>query len=228
MSVFLAIDTATETCSVALISDSEVFYRYEAEGNRHSALVLTMVEQVLAEAGLALADLDALGFSRGPGSFTGVRIGTAVTQGLAYAADLPVIPVSTLALLAHSVWTPGRAGRVLAAIDARMGEVYQGCYEFTADGHSRLLGDEQVCAVADIVLPEASPDLFAGTGVAAWPEAFSLLISGRNIPCQGDVHPQARYMGTLLRQALAAGETVAAEQVTPVYLRNKVADKPSR
>lgn len=227
MSRFLAIDTATETCSVALIVDEEIHGRYEAVGNRHSAMVLSMVEAVLAEGGLALGDLDALGFSRGPGSFTGVRIGTAVVQGLAFAAELPVIPVSTLALLAATAWPAPVPGRVLAAIDARMGEVYQACYEFDADGAMQRRGEERVCAVADIIVPGAL-SLATGTGISAWPKEFSALIADPGVALRGDVHPDARAMGPLLEAGRAAGELLAAEQLVPVYLRNKVADKPSR
>lgn len=221
MKRLLAIDTATEACSVALIIGDEVIGRFERVGNRHSERVLPMVEAVLAEAGLKLGELDAVGLSRGPGSFTGVRIGTAVAQGLAFGAALPVIPVSTLALLACGAGDVG--GPVLAAMDARMGEVYWACYQNQGDGVPVPLVEEQLGPAAGIS-PPVRPVLALGSGVGAWPMEFKGLLAEGGV-LDGDHCPDARRMGPLLR---AAGPGISAERVAPVYLRNKVADKPAR
>lgn len=122
----LAIDTATEACSVAVWNQGEIHALFELCPREHTQRILPMVQQVLAESGLALNQLDALAFGRGPGSFTGVRIGIGIAQGLALGADLPMLGISTLQTMAQGAWRVCGAERVLAAIDARMGEVYWG------------------------------------------------------------------------------------------------------
>src|SRR5690554_5943555 len=124
----LAIDTATEACSVALLVDGQTFDRYAVIPRLHARQVLPMVQQVLDEAGTALAAVDAIAFGQGPGAFTGLRIAAGVVQGLAFALDKPVLPVSSLAAIAQRVWREQQAGQVAVAIDARMDEVYWGCY----------------------------------------------------------------------------------------------------
>ena len=139
----LALDTATEACSAALLSgDGSVYERHDIAPRRHAELILPMVDGILTEAGLGLNDLDAIAFGRGPGAFTGVRIAAGVTQGLALGAGLPVIPVSSLAALAQPAL--GKAAIVLPAIDARMGEVYWAAYESDQDGLVTALAGEQV------------------------------------------------------------------------------------
>jgi tRNA threonylcarbamoyladenosine biosynthesis protein TsaB len=129
----LALDTATEACSAAVWVDGTVLERYELAPRRHAALILPMIEAVLAEANLSPLQLDAIAFGRGPGAFTGVRIAVGIAQGIAFAADLPVIPISTLAALALGAAQETGYSRIAAALDARMGEVYWGVYA-VADG----------------------------------------------------------------------------------------------
>jgi tRNA threonylcarbamoyladenosine biosynthesis protein TsaB len=129
----LALDTSTEACSVALLLDGEVYLRFEMTVRGHAELVLPMVEALLGESGIALEDLDGLAFGRGPGAFTGLRIATGVMQGLAFGANLPVAPVSSLAAVAEQV--PAAVGEaILVCNDARMGEVYWGVFGREADG----------------------------------------------------------------------------------------------
>jgi len=143
----LALETATEACSAALNIDGEIRERFEIAPRGHSELILPMLESLLAEADIPLGQVDALAFGRGPGAFTGVRIGVGVAQGVAFGAELPVLPVSTLAALAQAT----DAGQVLAALDARMDEVYWGRYRRDERGLMRLQGEECVAA------PEATP-----------------------------------------------------------------------
>ena len=136
----LALDTSTEACSAALLIDSQISQRYEVAPREHGALILPMIERLLVDAGVVLSQLDALAFGRGPGAFVGVRIATGVAQGIAFAADLPVVPVSSLAALAQSV----EHANVYSAIDARMDEVYWAAYRKNNEGVVELLGEETV------------------------------------------------------------------------------------
>ncbi len=120
----LALDTATEACSVAVLDGDRVYASFELCARDHTRRILPLVQQLLAVAGLTLHQMDALAFGCGPGSFTGVRIGVGIAQGLALGADLPVIGISTLQTMAQSAWRLQQSEQVLAAIDARMGEVY--------------------------------------------------------------------------------------------------------
>lgn len=138
----LAIETATEACSAALYISGEIRLRYQVEPRRHSELILPMMDALLAEAEIALSALDALAFGCGPGSFTGVRIATGVVQGAAFGADLPVVPVSTLAALAQRRYREQGEKHLLPAYDARMDELYWGCYRIGDDGLAHPLNDD--------------------------------------------------------------------------------------
>lgn len=221
----LALDTATEACSAALLDDTRTLIeRYELAPRRQAALILPMIEAVLAEAGLRVGQLDALAFGRGPGAFTGVRIAAGVAQGIAFAADLPVAPISTLAAIAHQAMLCRGSARVAAAIDARMGEVYWGAYRAAADGGVVLLGEERVCAPVLTTLPEPGPWLGAGSGWTVHGETL-----GRHLGIQdwwGDCYPRAGAIARLGALAYEKGELVSPEQALPVYLRDSVARKP--
>lgn len=215
----LALESATESCSVALRDGDTVYARSQLAPREHAALLLPMVEAVLAEAGLTLAGLDAVAFGRGPGSFTGVRIAASVTQGLAFAADLPVLPVSTLAALAQGAWREHGVHRVAAAIDARMGEVYWGLYR-EQDGVMLPEGEEGVFAPELVPLPRAADCTGAGS---AWATYADALAERCGIATHyGDRYPQAVDILTLAAAAWHAGKAVDAALAQPVYLRDKV------
>jgi len=125
----LAVDTATQACSAALFIDGETTAEFRLAPREHTQLILPMVESLLQQAAIKIADLDALAFGRGPGSFTGVRIATGIVQGLAFAHNLPVLAISTLASIAQLAGDEHQHNNVLAGIDARMGEIYWGCYQ---------------------------------------------------------------------------------------------------
>ena len=145
MTTLLALDTATEACSVALLHDGKVISHYEVIPRLHAQRLLPMIKDLLAEAAVPLSALDAIAFGRGPGAFTGVRIAVGVVQGLAFALDRPVLPISNLAVLAQRALREQGAKQVAAAIDARMDEVYWGCYR-AENGEMRLQGIEAVLA----------------------------------------------------------------------------------
>jgi tRNA threonylcarbamoyladenosine biosynthesis protein TsaB len=216
----LAIETATEACSVALSVDGEVRERFEVAPRRHTDLVLPWADELLAEAGIARAQLDAIAVGRGPGAFTGVRLAVALAQGMALALDRPVLPVSTLAVLA---WPARRAGGdVLAAIDARMGEVYLGW--FRADGEQGLhaIGPEWMAAPERVDI-DGKDFVGVGTGFAAGSGALAEALLPKLLLCDPLALPHAADLVRLAALDFAAGRAIAPDQLEPAYLRDKVA-----
>ncbi|MCK6787343.1 tRNA (adenosine(37)-N6)-threonylcarbamoyltransferase complex dimerization subunit type 1 TsaB [Enterobacter roggenkampii] len=222
----LAIDTATEACSVALLNNDAVTAHFEECPREHTQRILPLVKEILTRSDTSLTDLDALAFGRGPGSFTGVRIGIGIAQGLALGAELPMIGVSTLATMAQGAWRMTGATRVLAAIDARMGEVYWA--EYTRDEQGVWHGEETEAVLKPEAVTERLKQLSGewatvGTGWPAWPDMASgtgvTLIDGNMLL------PAAEDMLPIACQLFAAGKTVAVEHAEPVYLRNTVAWK---
>ncbi len=224
----LAIDTSTEACSAALLISGEVRERHEIAPREHARLILPMLESLLAEAGLKLSQLDALAFGCGPGGFTGVRIATGVIQGLAFGADLPVAPVSSLAALAQGTYRETGAQQILSAIDARISEVYWGAYRAGDAGHVTLEGDETVCAPQHVPLPVGADWFGAGSGWAAYETALQTRLGGAAYTCDGQRYPRAYDVALLGAGIYQRGLAVSAEQVLPVYLRDEVAWKKSR
>ena len=218
----LALDTATEACSVALNLDGEVIERFELTPRRHSRDLLPMVEDILSQAGLSLKQLDALAFGRGPGAFTGLRVATAMVQGLAFAVDLPVVPVSTLAALAQQGLREHKALKVLSAIDARMDEVYWGAFS-ESDGLMVPVAAEIVAMPENVVVPVMEGNWFGmGTG---W--AYRNRLSANVVDCQIEAWPHAQDIALLAAADFKQGKGLPAEQAMPVYLRDKVALKKS-
>ena len=220
MPCLLAFDTSTEACSVALLHENRVLVRHEVIPRMHAQRVLPMIRELVDEAGIALSALDAIAFGRGPGAFTGVRIAIGVVQGLGFALERPVLPVSDLAVLAQRAYREFGASQVASAIDARMDEVYWGCYALEL-GEMRLQGLEAVLAPEAVSLPRAAEgDWFAaGTGWGTHAARLPVQPAGM----AADLLPHAEDVLTLGRFAWARGEAVAAAQAQPVYLRDNVA-----
>jgi tRNA threonylcarbamoyladenosine biosynthesis protein TsaB len=228
----LALDTSTEACSVALQLGADILSLDEVCPQQHSKRVLPMVQQLLNQAGVALKDLDGIVFGRGPGSFTGVRIGVGVSQGLAFGAGLPLYGVSTLAAMAQAAQRLHGADKVVAAIDARMAEVYLGCYQLDANGLMQLLGTEIArkpleLAAADIPLSfvaaqvsGTAPVFGVGTGFQTYAEALTAWQPVQISP--QILFPSARDMLTLSTAAFAKGLFVAPELAEPTYVRDEV------
>lgn len=220
----LALDTSTEACSVALLLDGEVRLRFELLERGHAERVLPMVANLLDEAGIALADLNGLAFGRGPGAFTGLRIACGVVQGLALGADLPVVPVSSLASVAEQV--PAAAGEaVLVCNDARMGEVYWGVFRREADGGVAPLSDESVSPPDRVGAGTPLPGHAAGNALPRYP-ALSERLREAGLQIHDGLYPRADAIARLGAIELAAGRGLSAEQALPVYVRDDVA-KPS-
>ena len=218
----LGLDTSTEACSAALLVDGEIHERYQVAPREHGALILPMIETLLDEAGLKITQMDALAFGRGPGAFVGVRIATGVAQGIAFAADLPVIPVSSLAALAQGA---GKS-HVYTAIDARMDEVYWAAYVRNAAGYVELLGEEMVSTPDKVVPASIAADEWygVGSGWGTYPKELQQVvtyITAFDFEC----FPRAKDIVQLAQHDLQLGNFVDAAQALPVYLRNKVAKK---
>jgi tRNA threonylcarbamoyladenosine biosynthesis protein TsaB len=224
----LAIETATEACSAALLIDGEIQLRYEVKPRGHSELLLGMMDDLLSEAALKPAQLDALAFGRGPGSFTGVRIAAGVVQGAAFGADLPVVPVSTLAALAQRAFREKGERSLLPAYDARMGELYWAAYRVGEDDLVRLVIDEEVASADRVRLPLDEGWYGIGSGWAAAGDVLAGRLEGVLLGYQARMFCSAREVAQLAAAGFAQGLAVSAEYALPVYLRNKVAQKAGR
>ena len=220
----LAIETSTPACSAALWAGEEVVERYALAPRQHAALMLPMIESLLLEADISVAQLDAIAFGCGPGSFTGVRIAASVVQGIAFAADLPVVPVSTLAALALGGMRVTGGEQLMAALDARKAEVYWGCYKREGNGAVALLGSECVCAPADVPCPDGSDWVGTGSGWEACGDELMKRTGGQVVRVLPDFEPHAADVAVLGSHAYRQGKTVSPEAAVPVYLRNNVAE----
>ncbi len=212
----LALETSTMACSVALQSGSILVERHAEEQRAHARIILGMVDQLLAQSGLTLKSLDAIAYGAGPGSFTGVRIGLSVAQGLGFSNDLPLVPVSSLAAVANTSLCGADEKAVRVAQDARMGEIYSGRYAIR-DGQLIALEAERLCAASDLEL--RGDDLLAGDGWERDP-VLRAFASDRQIVARW---PEARATAQLGAVALRAGRGVQAEAATVNYLRDSVA-----
>ncbi len=222
----LAIDTATEACSVALQDNDTLHAHFELCQREHTQRILPLVQSLLNQSAVSLSEIDALAFGRGPGSFTGVRIGIGIAQGLALGADLPMIGLSTLATMAQGAFRTTGATRVLAAIDARMGEVYWAEYQRDEQGVWQGEETEAVLkpeAVNARLMTLSGEWATVGTGWQAWPE----MAQGSSVTLLdgGILLPHAENMLPLAAQLIEQKKTVPVEQAEPVYLRNEVAWK---
>lgn len=220
----LAIDTTEEACSAALYIDHEVQSRYAVAPRKHSELILPMMDELLAQAGLRAMQLDALAFARGPGSFTGLRIAAGVAQGVALAADIPVVPVSSLQALAQGAHRQHGAGKVLAAFDARMNEVYYGSYMLQ---ESLLVpsGSEVVCAPEAVTAVTGEGWCGAGSGWRTYRDVLLDTLGTSVADIQSDLMVHAQDVAVLAADGFGRGTAVAPEQALPVYLRDTVAQK---
>ncbi|MBC7685604.1 MAG: tRNA (adenosine(37)-N6)-threonylcarbamoyltransferase complex dimerization subunit type 1 TsaB [Bdellovibrionales bacterium] len=217
MPIILAIETSSELASCALIHGATLLSRESSGVRTHSQSILPMVQELLAEAGVALADCDAIAFGAGPGSFTGVRTACGIAQGLAWGAGVPVIPLVTLDAMALACRQRSGAADILAVLDARMGEVYWAQYNGAG-----LVAGPSLCAPGDLVpLASAGPLSACGNGLSAYPDAFADTVFAT--AAFTGIMPHAREIALLAVAAFDAGAAVPAAQAQPLYLRNKIA-----
>ena len=224
---FVCFDTATDALSCALWSDGELIEHYEAAPRQHADLVLSVVDRLFAEAGIARSELDAVGFGRGPGSFTGLRIAAGVAQGLAFALDIPAVPVSTLAAIAQGSLRENGSRQALVLLDARLGEVYAGAMR-ADDGIMRPVRRERLCLPEDLVEELGSDGDWTGCG-PGWNVCTDALAGGLDARLErlepGRL-PRGRDLAALVHSALKEGLSVVAERALPIYLRRQVVRRP--
>ncbi|MGZ8137483.1 MAG: tRNA (adenosine(37)-N6)-threonylcarbamoyltransferase complex dimerization subunit type 1 TsaB [Methylococcaceae bacterium] len=222
----LAVETATEACSAALYINGEISERFEVAPQKHTKLILPMIDDLMREAGLKPQDLDALAFGCGPGSFTGVRIATGIIHGIAFGADLPVVPVSTLAAIAQDCFDKTDNNTAFVAMDARMGEIFWGVYQRNNTGYAELLGKEAVTPAELIDFPDVT-GIGVGSGWGVYKDILMARLGGRVSDCQVDHLPRACAVARLGAYGFEQGLAVAVEDAMPVYLRDNVAKKES-
>ncbi|MDH5369980.1 MAG: tRNA (adenosine(37)-N6)-threonylcarbamoyltransferase complex dimerization subunit type 1 TsaB [Gammaproteobacteria bacterium] len=215
----LAIDTATEACSVALFTNGHCQEIFKVIPRQHTEYVLPMVDQLLKEADLTLSQLNAIAFNCGPGSFTGVRVGTSVAQGLAFSRDLPIIPVSSLAALAQLAFREENKQSVLSTIDARMNEMYWGCYQLEA-GIMNLLGEEKVSPVMKVEKEGSWHCLGSGFDTFQNELEQSNLVNITSF--SHSCFPHAQDIAVLAADLYKQGKMVNAENAVPTYIRDEV------
>lgn len=221
MTRILALETATQACSAALLWDGECEETLRLESNRHAEILLPLAQDLLARTGRRYEQLDALAFGSGPGSFTGLRVGIAVAQGLAFASGRPVVPVSSLLALAVRVDAP----RVLAAIDARMDQVYWNAYSRDdATGAMNAMLEPRVSYPADLRLPEGGRWVAAGSGCDAYREALE---AGLDVEVEfvTGVHPHAADVARIAAARFEAGKALNPRDAAPEYVRNEIVQR---
>jgi tRNA threonylcarbamoyladenosine biosynthesis protein TsaB len=220
----LAIETATEACSVAVLHPGGLLHRFEIAPRRHAELALPWAEALLAEAGIRRRELDCIAVGIGPGAFTGVRLAVALGQGLARALDRPLIGVSTLAVLAAGSRGLATGSRVFASIDARMAEVYAAEFELDAEGLPIDIGRARLGAPAAIELPSGPSGHARGTGLAAVDAALGARLLTQGWTLAADALPHAEDLARIAARRFSRGDyATRPEDVQPVYLREKVA-----
>jgi tRNA threonylcarbamoyladenosine biosynthesis protein TsaB len=218
----LALDTSTEYCSVALWRDGTIIERCDLVGQKHSEVLIEMLDELLKDAGFVIKDMDGIAFGMGPGSFTGVRIACGATQGLALGANLPVAGVCTLQAIAESSGKP----RVIAALDARMGELYLAAYQ-KREGIWKTVIEPCLCRPEDAPMLAGSDWFGAGSGFAVHGDALARRYAGQLQGVDGGAIPQASAIAILGAARFALGQGVDAAEALPLYLRDRVALKTS-
>lgn len=221
----LALDTSTEVCSIALQVGDEVLSQFDDSGRKNTDIILPMIDQMMSDAGLTPQQLDLISFARGPGSFTGVRVATGIAQGIAFGADLPVAPVSTLAMLAQGAYEQTGQTRIYAVNDARMKEVYAAAYEFNGSADYAEVERERVAKPDELNTAAWSEGLLVGTAWSAYEEALQSALSSTQWDVNQSIKPEAKYLLAIAQRMSEQGQLVDAEQALPVYLRDNVAKK---
>lgn len=227
MARILALDSSTEACSVALLTENRIIHRFADAPRAHTQLLLPMVEEVLAEANLSQDAVDAIAFGRGPGSFTGIRIAASMAQGLAFALEKPLLAISTLAALAQGALSNHQqvntSDTIVAAIDARMSEIYWACFTVGDDGLVRLVVEERLSAPSKLNIGSQNDNVnIVGVGTG-WRLKNEMPQTIQTLELFPDALPSAYHIVQLAARDFAQGLSQAPEDALPVYLRDNVA-----
>jgi tRNA threonylcarbamoyladenosine biosynthesis protein TsaB len=217
----LGFDTATSACSVALSINGEIREQTVVVPQRHAEIILSMIEKLLGEAGVSLRQLNAIAFGQGPGSFMGVRIAAGVAQGLAYGADLPVVPVSTLRILAQTAYQQTGHKAVISAWDARMQAIYWGIYRLNDSGIMCTERPDALNPPGELDIPSETNWLLAGNAWQVYQQELKIPIHA--YPQLTDIYPQARAILPIAEELMRNGEARNPMEIEPVYLRNDIA-----
>jgi len=221
----LAIDSATDACSVALLAENHITEIFQMAPQQHGNLLLPMIEKLLTQAKLSLASLNALAFSCGPGSFTGIRIAAGIIQGLALSADLPVVPISTLQTMAQGAFREKNATRVLVSLDARMHEIYWGVYQLNSNQIMQPVISDNLYHPTEIPIPSENNWLGIGNGWQIYGEILEKRCQDKVTNIDPNSYPHAQDMLAIALERYQQGSTVTAEEAAPLYLRDEGAWK---
>lgn len=217
----LAFDTSTNACTVALQCGEQVYQRFEVAPRRHTELLLPMIDALIKEAGIETEQLDVIGYGHGPGSFMGVRLATGIAQGIGFATNAPLVPISTLQTLAQSAHQKFGSEAVLAAWDARMSEMYIGSYGLADQGLMKPIK-------ADMLIQPEQVDVDSGEWLAvgnAWAEYESRIpkqVYEKIKKTDSELFPQAIAMLPIIQEYFQGNQVVEAVTALPLYLRNDV------
>ena len=219
----LAIDTSTEAMSVALYDQGQVIQRFQHQPQQQAKLLLPETQALLADVGISLSQVDAIAYCHGPGSFTGLRVAVAAAQGMAIAADKPLISVSTLLTLAYGEYRRSQQAEIMACLDARMQEVYFAAYQFNQN-HYMVLHEDVVQAPAQVKLATTGPINMVGNGWSVYRDQFTFPVPDTVFE---NIHwPEAGDLARLAAVKYKEGKLLTPEQALPVYIRDNVAEKP--
>ncbi|MEK6731684.1 MAG: tRNA (adenosine(37)-N6)-threonylcarbamoyltransferase complex dimerization subunit type 1 TsaB [Pseudomonadota bacterium] len=216
----LSLDTSTSACSVALMIDDQISAHCSIAPRQHAKLILPAVDKLLHDAELFLSDLDAIAFCQGPGSFTGIRLAASLVQGLAYGADLPVIPVSTLAAMALGAYRKFGVSRVLPALDAKMGQIYWAAYHLVDEKTVEAIRVDSLADPEQMVMPSTGEWIGVGDGWQSY--GLKAACNHRLIAVHQEFYPQARSILAFAADQLQKGKGISACHVLPIYLRDDV------
>lgn len=215
----LAFDTSTTACSIAVQNGDAVSCVHKIAPMQQTSLILPMIQDILASNSLTLAQLDAIAYGCGPGSFTGIRIASSVAQGLGFAAQKPLIPISSLAALAQAALLEQQHSRVLVAVDARMNQIYWAMYEKNPQGNMQLIGQELLCKPDEIRIPNDKNWCGVGDAWGLYPNQLVEKLGFTPSPIDFAQLPTAQALLQLANIKFELGEWVAASAAIPVYLR---------
>lgn len=225
--IILGIETATDACSVAIITPTQSCNLFVIEPQAHAKLLLGMIDQICAQAEVTLKDVDAFAFGCGPGSFTGVRIAASIVQGLAFGVNKPVIAVSSLRALAQQAFNVHAYEYIVAMLDARMQEIYCGSYKANAEGLVMPLSEDTLKKPDEFVVDVALPWVAVGTGIAAYGDVIKQHNLGLIIDTS-ILHPRAQEIVQLAADLYKRGEVLQPNEAIPSYIRNDVAKKSKK